>query len=93
MRLRGGGRSWPRDPRKWVLLDREAGLPDDEDAAGRWSVDHVFVDQDAIPTLVEVKRSSDTRIRREVVVQGRITLALWGTLSPSIRNAPSLGEL
>jgi hypothetical protein len=33
------------------------------------SVDHLFVDQDAVPTLVEVKRSSDTRIRREVVGQ------------------------
>jgi hypothetical protein len=32
-------------------------------------VDHLFLDQDAIPTLVEVKRSSDTRIRREVVGQ------------------------
>lgn len=29
----------------------------------------MFVDQDAVPTLVEVKRSSDTRIRREVVGQ------------------------
>ena len=37
--------------------------------AGRWSVDHLFLDQDAVPTLVEVKRSSDTRIRREVVGQ------------------------
>jgi hypothetical protein len=32
-------------------------------------VDHLFVDQDAVPTLVEVKRSTDTRIRREVVGQ------------------------
>jgi len=32
-------------------------------------VDHFFVDQEAIPTVVEVKRSSDTRIRREVVGQ------------------------
>src|SRR3954451_13322596 len=40
-----------------------------EGAAGRWSLDHLFVDQDAVPTLVEVKRSSDTRIRREVVGQ------------------------
>jgi hypothetical protein len=32
-------------------------------------VDHLFLDQDAVPTLVEVKRSSDTRIRREVVGQ------------------------
>jgi hypothetical protein len=29
----------------------------------------LFVDQDAVPTLVEVKRGSDTRIRREVVGQ------------------------
>jgi len=27
------------------------------------------LDQDAIPTIVEVKRSTDTRIRREVVGQ------------------------
>ena len=35
----------------------------------RWSLDHLFVDQDAIPTFVEVKRSSDTRLRRQVVGQ------------------------
>jgi hypothetical protein len=29
----------------------------------------LFLDQDGIPTLVEVKRSSDTRIRREVIGQ------------------------
>jgi hypothetical protein len=56
-------------PRRWVLVGREAAQPDDEDAAGRWSVDHLFLDQEAVPTLVEVKRSSDTRIRREVVGQ------------------------
>ena len=38
-------------------------------ARGRWSVDHLFLDQEAVPTLVEVKRSCDTRIRREVVGQ------------------------
>jgi len=32
-------------------------------------VDHLFIDQNAVPTLVEVKRSTDTRIRREVVGQ------------------------
>src|SRR3954447_8360768 len=31
--------------------------------------EQLFVDQDGIPTLVEVKRSSDTRLRREVVGQ------------------------
>ncbi len=56
-------------PRRWLLITREMVVPSEEDGAGRWSVDHLFLDQDAIPTLVEVKRSSDTRIRREVVGQ------------------------
>jgi len=56
-------------PRRWLLIDREFGVPDDVEATDRWSVDHLFIDQDAIPTLVEVKRSSDTRLRREVVGQ------------------------
>ena len=44
-------------------------LASEEDGAGRWSVGHLFLDQDSIPTIVEVKRSTDTRIRREVVGQ------------------------
>lgn len=56
------------DPRRFLLVCREAPVAD-QYGAGRWSLDHLFVDQDAIPTLVEVKRSSDSRIRREVVGQ------------------------
>lgn len=56
-------------PRRWLLVAQEAPLASDEDGAGRWSVDHLFLDQDAVPTIVEVKRSTDTRIRREVVGQ------------------------
>ncbi len=56
-------------PRRWLLVSREAGVPADEEGGDRWSLDHLFLDQDGIPTLVEVKRSSDTRIRREVVGQ------------------------
>jgi hypothetical protein len=59
----------PEAPRRWLLVTREAGIPDDHERADRWSVDHLFLDQDGIPTLVEVKRSTDTRIRREVVGQ------------------------
>ncbi len=58
-----------REPRRWLLVRREFGVPDAEEAVDRWSVDHLFLDQDGVPTLVEVKRSSDTRIRREVVGQ------------------------
>lgn len=67
--LLAGDQYSARAPRRFLLVGREAALPDDEDAAGRWSVDHLFLDQDAVPTLVEVKRSSDTRIRRAVVGQ------------------------
>jgi hypothetical protein len=56
-------------PRRWLLVSREINVPDSEDSYGRFSLDHLFLDQDGIPTLVEVKRSSDTRIRREVVGQ------------------------
>ncbi|MEH2299146.1 MAG: hypothetical protein V7K88_08890 [Nostoc sp.] len=56
-------------PRRWLLVLREIAIPDSEDSAGRWALDHLFLDQDGIPTIVEVKRSSDTRIRREVVGQ------------------------
>ena len=56
-------------PRRWLLVKREMGIASEEDKSDRWSLDHLFLDQDGIPTLVEVKRSSDTRIRREVVGQ------------------------
>ena len=52
-----------------MLVSREVSLASEEDGSGRWSVDHLFLDQDAVPTIVEVKRSTDTRIRREVVGQ------------------------
>jgi hypothetical protein len=56
-------------PRQWILVTREAMVPDKLDGSGRWSLDHLFLDQDGVPTLVEIKRASDTRARREVVAQ------------------------
>jgi hypothetical protein len=52
----------------WLLVKREAAIPDDS-GAERLTVDHLFLDRGGVPTLVEVKRASDTRIRREVVGQ------------------------
>lgn len=59
----------PEAPRRWLLVAREMAVPDPNGFAKRWSLDHLFLDQDAIPTFVECKRASDTRIRREVVAQ------------------------
>lgn len=61
--------SGDRDPLQWLLVTREAGVPDCAAVPDRWSLDHLFVSGDRVPTLVEVKRASDTRIRREVVGQ------------------------
>lgn len=57
-------------PRRWILVRREAGVPYEEGAADKWFLDHLFIDQDAIPTFVEVKRASSTQLRRDVVAQG-----------------------
>ena len=57
------------EPRRWLLISREVGVPFEEEGREWMSLDHLFLDQDGIPTLVEVKRSDDTRIRREVVGQ------------------------
>src|SRR6266436_1341791 len=67
--LLAGNQIDPKAPRKWLFIEREASVPSVDGGGGRWSADHLFLDQDAIPTIVEVKRSSDTRIRREVVGQ------------------------
>ncbi len=67
--LLAGDQIQTSDPRRWLLVSREVPIPDEDESAGRWSLDHLFLDQDAIPTLVEVKRSNDNRIRREVIGQ------------------------
>ena len=59
----------PGDPRRWILITREKAISETADSGARWSVDHLVVDQDAIPTLVEVKRGTNSEIRRTVVGQ------------------------
>jgi hypothetical protein len=57
------------DAGRLLLVRREMGVPGAADGPSVWSLDHLFVDGDGVPVIVEVKRSSDTRIRREVVGQ------------------------
>jgi hypothetical protein len=54
---------------RWALIAWETGVPDKRGGGDRWSADHLFVDQDAVPTIVEVKRSDSTEIRRRIVGQ------------------------
>jgi hypothetical protein len=80
--LLAGDQMQPSEPRRWLLITREAGIADSEGGLARWSLDHLFLDQDATPTLVEVKRSTNTQIRREVVGQmldyAANVAAYWG---------------
>ena len=64
-----GSKSLEGAPRRWRLVSREQGVPDAAGSPDRWALDHLFLDQDAVPTLIEVKRARDTRARREVVAQ------------------------
>ena len=56
-------------PRRWVLVKREAGVPAAAMAGDQWSMDHLFLDQDGVPTVVEVKKSTNRELRRQVVGQ------------------------
>ncbi|MBK8905741.1 MAG: hypothetical protein IPM53_31450 [Anaerolineaceae bacterium] len=59
----------PDNPRRWLLVQRELGIPGELGGSNQWSLDHLFLDQDGMPTFIECKRSQDTRGRREVVAQ------------------------
>ena len=56
-------------PRKWLFIAREVTVASDEETAVQWSLDHLFLDQDAIPTLVDVRRTPNASIRQKVLGQ------------------------
>ena len=64
-----GERMTPEAPRRWLPIRREMGIADSEEAGDRWAVDLLLIDQDARPTLVEVKLEGNSEIRRTVVGQ------------------------
>jgi hypothetical protein len=59
--------------RRWLLIRREMSVPiQGSDIAGGDAtgyIDHLFVDQDGVPTIVEVKRATNTEARRQVAGQ------------------------
>ncbi len=82
-----------------LLIRREQGIPGEEEGSDRWSLDHLFVSRNAVPVLIEVKRASDTRIRREVIGQlldyAANGVAFWpaGTLESAFqKTSEAAGE-
>ena len=67
--LLDGEQMRPGDARRWILVTREKGIAETPDAGDRWALDHLLIDQDATPTLVEVKRGANSEVRRKVVGQ------------------------
>ncbi len=59
----------PNSPRKWLLVKREMPVYGSQPGSRNWSLDHLFLDQDGRPTLVECKLSGNPEIRRKVVAQ------------------------
>ena len=56
--------------RRWILVRREMSVEiEDTDVTSVGSVDHLFVDQEGVPVIVEVKRASNTESRRKIVGQ------------------------
>lgn len=57
----------PTKPRRWILVGREISIP--IVGGGLKPIDHLFLDQDGIPTIVEVKRSENNELKRDVAAQ------------------------
>ncbi len=72
-----------------LLVEQEFGIADEEGGSNRWRLDHLFLNRDGVPVLVEVKRASDTRARREVVAQ----MLDYAAHAPKISRPASLQRL
>ena len=85
-RLLGGAASGEASMRRWVHIQNE--LPVRGASGQQWSADNIFIDDEAVPTVVEVKRSTNTQLRREVVGQllEYVTNLRAGTSADDLRS-------
>lgn len=68
--LLGGDQIGRGTYRRWLVISRETILGIEEDGTDRWYLDHLFLDQEAIPTLVVVKRAGSlTEVRQKMIGQ------------------------
>jgi hypothetical protein len=86
-------------PRRLILISREIGVPGEDQGFDRWSLDHLFIDQDGVPTLVEVKRGTDTRVTAmgsdfyKLTIFARLDVELrHGAPATTIRRGGSLSR-
>ena len=65
--LLGGAQMTPDNPRRWLLVRQQ--FPLRSRGGSDWGADVLFLDQDGVPTIVEVKRADNRELRRMVVGQ------------------------
>lgn len=53
----------------WLVIQRTGSIPTEDVGIERWSLNHLFLDQQAIPTLVEVQHEGEPRPRQEIIGQ------------------------
>lgn len=58
-----------KDGAHLFLVAQEFDIAEGGDSTNSYAIDHLMLDQSGTPVLVEVKRATDTRSRREVVAQ------------------------
>jgi hypothetical protein len=54
--LLSGGQADDTPPRRWLLIKREKSIPAEDGGGGRFSVDHLFIDEDGVPTRKDCSR-------------------------------------
>lgn len=65
--LLAGSQMTPGDPRRWLLVRRQYPIRSRD--GSEWNADILFLDQDGVPTIVEVKKADNRELRRSVVGQ------------------------
>ena len=67
LELPAGEQIEPSDRRRWIPVTREKGMAASSGATATWSLIHLIIDQDAVPTLAELKRVANSGVRRTIV--------------------------
>ncbi|NEO86789.1 MAG: hypothetical protein F6J87_21405 [Spirulina sp. SIO3F2] len=59
----------PETSLNWLVVRRTGSIPTEDVGIERWSLNYLFLDQQAIPTLVEVQHEGEPRPRQEIIGQ------------------------
>jgi hypothetical protein len=60
------------DSSDWLLVRREAGIAGSADSGSPWSVDHLFLDREGIPTVSESRLSAIPTVNLDVLDESQM---------------------